>query len=916
MEENLSSLLKNLIKMKNFHNKSVKEVLKILSSSQEGLEEKEAKRRLSIFGYNKISEKYSTHPFLIFLKQFNSVFIFILIIAAIISVLFGKIIDTYVILVIILINAVVGFLQEYKAEKSIQALAKMLIPYAKVLRNGELVKIPAFQIVPGDILFLEEGDSIPADGRIIELKNFRTQEAALTGESLPVEKIDKTLPLKIALADMKNMVWMGTLVASGEAKVVVTKTGKRTIVGEISQDIVEIKEKKPPFEEKIDKLAKQMGMIAISSVSIIFLVGFLIQKIAFKDIFLFSLAMLVSAIPEGLPAIIIIILAVGAHRMAKRNAIIRKLSATQTLGTVTVIATDKTGTLTENNLTIEKIILPSEEIIDVSGRGWYPQGNFYQENRKILPLENNRLDKILHIAALCNNARLVKSKEDHKKYEIIGDPTEAALVTLAEKAGLKKEILEETEKVIDDLPFNSELKYRASLIQKNKEKEIYIIGAPEVILEKCNYFLNIDNKKQKITELEKEKFLRKTRGLAQKAMRVLGVAYKKVDNNINKIDEELVDNLIFGGLLGMKDLPRKGVKEAIEKTKKAGIRVIMKTGDHKETALAIAKEIGLIKEDKKSDWPLVLTEKELSQLSEKEFKKAVKEVSVFARLTPQTKLKIIKTLQEQGEIVAMTGDGVNDAPALKEADIGIAMGIIGTDVAQQASDMVLADDNFVSIVNAIEEGRIIFNNTRRCSFFLITTNFANICTVLITIFLGFPLPLLPIQIIFLNLVTETFSGLGLSLEFGHKGIIEGPLLGKEEILSRKVIPFLILMTSIMSVTTIFYFINYLSQGIEKARTIAFVVMASTQLFNALNLRSLKTSLFRLKIISNQYLLLGIFISFLTIFIAINWPFLQRVLQFNSLRINELLLVIFTASLVLWTGELYKFLKQRYSIKNI
>jgi len=897
-----------------FYSKTVEDSLKIISSTNEGLSEKESTRRLGLFGLNKITAIKTRHPLLTFIKQFNSPFIYILIIAAIISFAVHHLIDVYVIIAVLFINISIGFLQEYKAERAIQILKKIIVPYAKVFREGELLKIPAEKLVPGDIILLEEGDNIPADGRLIELKNLRTQEASLTGESLPADKAINSLPLKTPLADRRNMVWMGTFVSSGEAKFLVTKTGDSTAIGQIAKNIEQIKEKESHFEEKINKLAKQMGIITVLSVLIIFLIGFFIRGFDFKDIFLFSIAALVSAIPEGLPAVLIIILSVGAHRMAKKNAIIRKLSATETLGVVTVVATDKTGTLTENNLTVGKLILPKEEEITVSGTGWKPSGSFHQKNEVIFPLENSCLSKLLHIAAICNKARVIKKENDEKKYEIIGDPTEAALVVLAEKAGLKKEIVEEKEKVIDDLPFNSELKYRASLlalVEANKNKEIYVVGAPEAILEKSSYVL-YKKEEQKLTLKEKKEFFEETHRLAKKAMRVLALAYKEVNNDTNNLENNLVNDLVLVGIMGMEDLPRVGAKEAISKAKKAGIRVIMKTGDHKETAIAIAKEIGLVNEEgHKGKFPLALTEQKLLDMPEKKFKEVVKNVSIFARLTPKTKLRIVETLQKQGEIVAMTGDGVNDAPALKKADIGISMGIIGTDVARESSDIILADDNFVSIVNAVEEGRIIFNNTRRSSFFLITTNFAEVLTLISTLFLGLPLPLLPTQILWLNLVTDTGSGLGLSLEPGHKGMIEEKPRKKEEnILSKDVIPFLLLVVIIMILATVSCFYYFLPQGIEKARTGAFIVMSLTQLFNALNMRSLRKSIFELGFLSNKYIIIGLLASFILMLSVIYLPFFQNIFRFTYLNYKELLAITFIASFVLWLGELYKFVKKK------
>ena len=894
-----------------FHSETAERVLKILSSTIEGLSHKEAKNRLQDFGPNELREKKAKHPVLIFLKQFHSILIYILIAAAAISFFIGHAVDVYVILAVILINAVIGFIQENKAEKSIQALKRMIVPHAKVFRDGELLQVHAKELVPGDIIFLEEGDRISADARLLEVKNTRTVEASLTGESLPIDKDVKALPEKTGLADCKNMVWMGTFVAGGQAKAVVTATGIKTAIGKVAVSIEKIKKVRGHFEKKTNILARQMGIIAVACAFIVFLVGFFVRGFAFSEIFLFTIAALVAGIPEGLPAVLIIVLAIGAHRMAKRNAIIRTLPATETLGVATIIATDKTGTLTQNTMNVEKIILPGGNEITVSGEGWEPTGGFSQKDNIIAPLENSRLSKLLHIACVCNNARIIK--EEGKEYKIIGDPTEAALVALAEKAGLKKEELLEKEKRIDDLPFNPELKYRASLsvlVKEDRKKEIYVVGAPEAVLAHSSFMLGGKGEK-KITPEERQEIIAETQGLAKKAMRVLGLAYKITPGSTDNLSEDLVNDLVLVGVVGMQDPPRPQVKEAIAKARKAGIRVIMKTGDHKDTAVAVAKEIGMIGEKTKSKCPEVLTEQELLKFSEEEFEETIKHVSIFARLTPGMKLRIVEVLQKQGHIVAMTGDGVNDAPALKRADIGVAMGIIGTDVARESSDIVLADDNFASIVNAIEEGRTVFTNTRQASSFLITTNFAESISIIATMLLGLPLPLLPTQLLWLNLVTDGVTDVALAAEPSHEYVLEEPpRKAKENILSKEIIPFILIMTGIMVTLTLIIFNAYLPSGIEKARTGAFTVMAFTQLFNVLNMRSLKRSIFKIGLFSNKFIVASLVVSVVLLAMVLYVPFFQGVFQFVSLGLLEILMIILLSSSVLWLGELYKYLKNK------
>jgi len=891
------------------HSQTIEDVLEKLSSNIKGLSEEESKNRLEKFGVNEIPEKKARHPILIFLKQFHNILIYILVIAAFISFFSGDLIDVYIIVAVILINAAMGFVQEYRADQSIQALKKMIVLHAKVYRGGELLQIAAKELVPGDIILLEEGDRIPADARLLEIKNFRTVEASLTGESLPVDKDIKVLPEKTSLGDRKNMVWMGTFVARGQAKAIVTGTGSRTAFGKIAEDIEKIKKVKGHFKEKTDKLAKQIAIIAIVGALLTFLIGFFIRGFGFLEIFLFTLASLVSGIPEGLPAVLVIVLSIGSHRMSKRNAIIRTLPSTETLGVVTVIMTDKTGTLTENTMNIEKILLPGETAITVSGKGWTPSGNFFQEEKIIHPLSKPPLVKLLEIAAVSSDAEILR-KESY--YEIIGDPTEAALTVLAEKAGLKKEKILEKVKEIDELPFSQELRCEASLLifsEKTKRKEIYVVGAPENILNNSTHVFE-KNKCKKMTQKQRKDFLIHVEHLTKKSLRVLALSYREVPPHIDDLSEDLVSKLIFVGLVGMKDPPREGVEESIAKAKKAGIRIIMTTGDHKGTALAIAKEINLVDKKTKNKYPEALTEQELLDLSEKEFEESIKNVSVFARLTPNMKLKIAETLQKQGHVVAMTGDGVNDAPALKKADIGIAMGIIGTDVARESSEIVLADDNFASIVNAIEEGRIVFKNTRQASSFLITTNIAEDITIIATLLLGLPLPLLPTQILWLNLVTDGVSDVALAAEPGHGDALEEPSRkATEGILSKEIIPFLLLMSCIMVITTLTVFNFYLPRGIEKARTGAFVVMAFTQLFNILNMRSLRKSIFKIGFFTNKYIVISLLVSIIFLIMVIYIPFFQNIFQFVSLGPMELLLIFLLSSTVFWFGELYKLIKK-------
>jgi len=779
----------------------------------------------------------------------------------------------------------------------------MVLLQAKVYREGELRQIAAKNLVPGDIIIIEEGDKIPADARLIEIKNFRTIEASLTGESFPVDKTLKPLQEKSALGDRKNMVWMGTFVAAGRAKAVVTGTGSNSAIGKLARSIELVKPRESHFRKKTDILAKNLALIAFGGAALTFIIGFFIRKISLPEISLFTMASLVSGIPEGLPAILAIVLAIGAFRMSRRKAVMRKKYATETLGIIDTIITDKTGTITTNTMTAEAVILPGQPIISITGTGWEPKGEFVQKERRIVPLENRHLDKFLHIVSLCNNAKLVYSKE--KGYQIIGDPTEGALAVLSEKGGLKRTALKE--KRIDDLPFNPELKYHASLstLVEGRTKQIYIVGAPEAVIKNSTYILK-NGRKAKLTIEDKKELTKSINSLTEKAMRVLAAAYKDAPSQLKDLSERDTNELILVGLVGMLDPPRKEVKESIAKARKAGIRVIMATGDHKNTAIAIANEIGLVSGKTKA-----LTGAELEAMTSNDFRKAIKEVSVFARLTPETKLKIAKTLQDQGHMVAMTGDGVNDAPALKQADIGISMGIIGTDVARASSDMILTDDNFASIINAVEEGRTVFVNTRQTSFFLVTTSLGEDAAIIGTLVLGMPLPLLPTQILWLNLVTGVAADVALATERTHHDVLqEKPRKKEENILNKQIFPFIGLVTIIMIVLTIVVFGYYLSFDEMKARTAAFAVLTFTQLFNMYNLRSLNRSIFEIGPFTNKYVTWAFVISILLLLVAIYLPFMQGVFEFVPLSLSEMVIFFALSSSVLWAGELYKKFKKK------
>lgn len=870
-----------------------------LGSTHEGLADPVVAVKLKHYGPNELKEARRISHLGLIVKQFKSWLVIVLLIAAMISLFAGELIDTIVIVVIVIVNAAIGYSQEYKAERAISSLKNLVVDEAKVMRNGVLQSLPSADLVPGDIIVLEEGDRVPADARILQCRNLRTSEASLTGESIPTSKQSELLPKETMMADRRNMVLKGTFVVAGYARCVVTSTGHRTALGRISTSLGSIDKERTNFMKKTDVLAKQMSIIAIGSAVLFFLFSYFFRGFEIEEVLLISIAVLVAAIPEGLPAVISIVLAIGAHRMAKRKAIVREFTATETLGSVSAILTDKTGTLTQNTLTVQNVFIPGEELFRVTGEGLFPAGNFIQDDGFIDPLNNDRFTHLLRIAISSNNS-VIRQKDNDHEYELIGDPTEGALRVLAQKAG----VIDDFEK-LDDLPFDSTAKFRATLVEEKNNKLLLVSGAPERIIELSKSLLTEKGELafDEHSQYEVQKILT---DWSNHALRVIALSYKHVPNS-GAITPTEINNLIFVGLVGMQDPPRPDIRQAVTNCKNAGIRILMVTGDHVNTSVAIAKETGILSKEK-STKVAALTQSQLERLNDTEFDKAIEQVSVFARLTPAMKLRIVNCLQNKGELVAVTGDGVNDAPALKKAHVGVAMGIMGTDVARDVSDVVLADDNFSSIVNAIEEGRIVFTNARQASFFLITTNIAEIVTLVAAIALGLPLALTATQLLWLNLVTDGVTVMSLAAEKGHGEVMKRkPLRKSERILSVAVIPFLLINVIIMAglATATFYY--FLPVNLELARTGVFIVMAFTQLFNVLNMRSLVYSVFSIRLLSNKYINWAILISAFLLVIVTEVPFLADIFHFQALPLKEFFILFGLSSFVLWIGEIYKFI---------
>lgn len=889
-----------------FHALPTEDALHALQTTRAGLTYEEAHKRLAFYGINAIRVQPDKPWWMILFHQLKSYLILILMAAAVISWVVGKSADAWIILIVIFINAFIGMYQELKANKSVKALKRMIVQKAHVRRGGEEMALPATELVPGDIVLMEEGDVVPADIRLLQTWNLRAVESSLTGESIPVPKDGDTLKPDTVLADRKNMAFKGTHIVAGRGEGLVVFTGDHTELGRIALKVTEMTGKKTHFQLKTDQLARHMGIVAVASALVLFLIGYCISGMPLEEILLVSIAALVSSVPEGLPAVLAIVMAVGSFRMAKRNAIVREPTSVETLGAVTTIITDKTGTLTQSSLNVTKIGLPSGRILTVSGEGWRPFGQMMEADRVIEPDSDAALRLLLSVAGYCNNA-VVRHDQENDQYSLIGDPTEGALFVLARKAGIDPAI-DQSFKRLDDLPFNSKRKMRATLVKDKKgEKQLLVIGAPDKVLSMCSHQWH-ENGPIPLTQQDFETMENLMHDWSTQAMRVIGLAIRPMPDESTQTEEEQIDDLYLLGLVGMIDPPRPEAREAVLKCHKAGIRIIMATGDHLQTALAIAKAVGITDTSKSVQ---AITESQLMTLDEKEFEQAVLHLKVFARLTPDMKLRIARTLQAKGELIAMTGDGVNDAPALKAADVGVSMGLMGTDVAREASRLVLADDNFATIVSAVEEGRIVFNNARQASFFLLITNFSEILILVSLVAFGFPVALTATQILWLNLVTDGLGDKALAMEGRHGDELENPPQRRDAgILSADVWPFLIMQAITMTTLALLVYFQYYPEDLDKARTAVFTTVAFSQLFNLFNLRSLRKSVFRIGVWSNKYVLIAFLISVFIQVIIIEIPFFESLFHFRPLTLLEFVQFAVMASSVLWIGEMYKWIKRK------
>ncbi|MHA6484602.1 calcium-translocating P-type ATPase, SERCA-type [Paenibacillus sp. strain BS8-2] len=890
-----------------WHQYGASELSEMLNSSlKEGLKSSAAAERLEEHGANELTEGKRVPPILLFLNQFKDFMVLILMGATLISGLLGEYLDAITIIAIIVINAVLGFVQEFRAERSLRALKELSAPSAKVMRGGELVNIAARELVKGDIVYLESGDRIPADLRMFETNSCYAEESALTGESVPVGKYaapisDDDLPL----GDQRNIGFMGTMLTRGTAKGVVIRTGMETEMGKIAGLIQSTESMETPLQHRLEQLGKLLIFVAIGLTVMVVVAGILHGQPAY-GMFLAGVSLAVAAIPEGLPAIVTIALALGVQRMIKRKAIVRKLPSVETLGCASVICSDKTGTLTQNKMTVTHVWL-SDRRLEVSGEGYEPTGAIYEHGKALDHKHDLHLKRLLQVGALCNNALVErveeqggkrrKAEESAAEWRLKGDPTEGALAVLAAKLGSSAKSLESLYKREREFPFDSERKRMSVIVAHQGGRLICTKGAPDLLMEICSYVL-WDGKVVPFTSTLKRKCAEAGEKMAGSALRVLGLAYKDVRPTDNCDSEQDVENgLVFIGLAGMIDPPRREVKDAIATCRRAGIKTVMITGDHQLTAEAIADQLGIM-----SRGSISVTGKQLEEMTDDALDKQVDTISVFARVSPEHKLRIVKSLQRRGHTVAMTGDGVNDAPAIKAADIGIAMGITGTDVSKEASALVLSDDNFSTIVAAIEEGRGIYENIRKFIRYLLASNVGEILVMFLAMMAGLPLPLVPIQILWVNLVTDGLPAMALGVDQAEKDLMQQkPRQAKENIFARRLGWKIISRGILIGICTLgAFWITLVAegndpQGLMTAQTVAFATLVMAQLIHVFDCRSSR-SIFHRNPFQNKYLVLAVLSSLLLMIGVLYIEALQPIFKTVPIGFREWCLVFVAAGI--------------------
>ena len=870
----------------------------------------EALRRLHADGANELPEAARKAVWKVFAAQFASPLIYILMVAAVIAFALGHRGDAAVILVVVVLNAIIGAVQEGRAERSMEALRSLSALRTRVVRGGALLDIEARELVCGDIILLAAGDAVVADARLLEAASLETSEAALTGESLPTAKLIDTLPVETSLPDRRNMVYSGTYVAAGRGRAVVVATGQGTEVGNIASLTTSAEDPSTPLELRIAQFGRYLVAAAIAMFAVVIGVGYL-RGMAFLEVFMVAISQMVSMVPEGLPVAMTIALAVGMQRMARRKVIVRRLSAVETLGSTSIICSDKTGTLTKNEMTVTRLWLPDERWFEVGGVGYEPAGGIAIDGRVVDVTTDVGVRALVEAAVLCNDARLLKPDDESPRWRALGDPTEAALITLGMKGGVEIETICDQYPRQGEIPFDAATKMMATLhgaAGAGGGGGVFIKGAPEEVLALCASSLKAGEKKR-FDDGDVKAAEEAAAVMAEQGLRLLAVA---------RVESESLDDkqgfapfqgkAEFLGLLGQMDPPRGEVKEAVVKCREAGIRPVMVTGDHKATGLAIARMLGIA-----VDGDIAVSGTELQQMSEDELRRILDRISVFARVHPAQKLRIVKAFQDQGKTVAMTGDGVNDAPALAAADVGVAMGITGTEVAKSAAKIVISDDNFATIVDAVEEGRLVYRNLKKVILYLFATSMAEVAVLLGALFLGYPLPLAAVQILWINIVTEGTVTVNLIMEPREDGeMTRPPIPFGEALLNLAVLKRVFLMTPVMAASTFGYYLWRLSTGVDfvQVQTETFTVLAVCQWFNVLNCRSEHRSAFDLQLLRNRWLLGGLLLGNVLHFLVIYTRPLNNIFHTVPIPLTEFFLIGAVASAVLWAEEIRKFFARR------
>lgn len=912
---------------------------KLATELEKGLSIEEAEKRLLEYGPNQLEEGKRTTFFQMVFRQLNNFVVILLIVASIISAFLGEYVDASAIIAIVVLNTIMGVVQENRAEQALATLKKLAAPDAQVLRNGRRVTIPSHQLVPGDIVFLEAGYFIPADVRLVEAINLRVEEAALTGESVPVQKnASLVMDKKASLGDRKNTAFMGTTVSYGRGRGVVVDTGMGTQLGMIATMLKSVEDEQTPLQRRLDQLGKTLGWAAIIVCALVLGIGVL-RGGDLLEMFMVAVSLAIAAVPEGLPAIVTISLALGMREMINRHALIRRLSSVETLGSATIICSDKTGTLTQNEMTVTRL-WSDGQFVEVSGRGYRPEGEFLVNNKPVDIYLYQGIMSTLWVGAMNNDSYLEEMEVEgqEKQFRIIGDPTEGAMIVAAAKAGEVQKLLNQKYPRAQEIPFDSVRKRMLTIHEidepgpddispfdddtERKHYAIAVKGAPDIVLTLCDSYQTMDDKPVPLTAEMKAKIMAANDDMTQDALRVLGAAYRVVNVLPEEINsDELEQNMIFVGLIGMIDPARKEVQPALELARSAGIRTIMITGDYPNTARAIARDINLLQGGHQ-----VITGYDMDEMSDSELREAVKITDVFARVSPEHKMRIVEALRSEGEVVAMTGDGVNDAPAIKLADIGVAMGITGTDVAKDTADMVLTDDNYASIVAAVEQGRIIYSNIRKFVYYLISCNLAEIMIIFLATAFGrylYPFaagevfsPLAPIQLLLLNLVTDGAPALALGTEKGDPDIMQQkPRPPKEPIINRFMLNGVLIQTVAITFITLFAFGVGLKHDRLMAETMAFITLASSELLRAYTARSERYPILKIGIFNNKWMNIAVASSLALLLLILYVPFFNNIFHTVPLGWTEWRLILPLLLIPSIAAELAKMFVTRRAISR-